>query len=314
VKLLLLGGTVFLGRAAAEEALARDHQVTLFTRGRSNPGLFPEAEHLVGDRSGDLDALAGRQWDAVLDLSGYVPAHVRASAELLRDSGHYTFVSSVSVYADLAQGRAEEAAVAELGGAATDRLEDDYSNYGALKALCEEEARRVFGERTLVVRPGLIVGPHDPTGRFTYWARRLARGGRLLAPGPPDRRVQFVDVRDLAEWLVSSVERRLAGVFNAVNEGVPFGELLDGADVTWVPDDFLLEHGVRPWVELPLWLPEGPYAGMNATDVSRAVAAGLRFRPATESLAGAADAREVEGTGLTPEREAELLAAWDDRR
>jgi 2'-hydroxyisoflavone reductase len=313
VKLLLLGGTRFLGRAATETALARGHEVTLFTRGRSNPGLFPEAEHLVGDRSGDLDTLAGRRWDAVLDLSGYVPAHVRASAELLHDSGHYAFVSSVSVYADLAQGPTEESAVAELGGAPADRLEDDFSNYGALPALCEEEARRVFAERTLVVRPGLIVGPHDPTGRFTYFARRLARGGRLLAPGPPERRVQFVDVRDLAEWLVDCVERRLAGVFNAANEGVAFGELLDGAEVTWVGDDFLLEHGVRPWVELPLWLPEGPYAGMNAADVSRAVVAGLGFRPVGETLAGAADAPEVEGTGLTPEREAELLAAWDAR-
>jgi 2'-hydroxyisoflavone reductase len=284
--------------------------VTLFNRGRTAPGLFDGVEELHGDRKGDLSALAGRTWDAVVDTSGYVPRDVRASAEALRDSGRYVFVSSVSVYADLSSGPTESSAVAELGDLPADELLPDYSNYGALKALCEDEVRTVFGERALVIRPGLIVGPHDPTGRFTYWARRVRRGGEILAPGPQERRVQFVDVRDLAEWVVAAGERGLSGTFNATNEGVPWGELLAGADVTWVSDEFLLAHGVGEWMELPLWIGSPGYAGMHAADVSRAVGAGLRFRPVAETLAGAADAPAVDGVGLTPEREVELLAAW----
>jgi 2'-hydroxyisoflavone reductase len=171
----------------------------------------------------------------------------------------------------------------------------------------------VFGERALVVRPGLIVGPHDPTGRFTYWAHRLARGGEILAPAPPERRVQFVDARDLGEWIVAAVEQGLGGTFNATNEGVAWGRLLDGAQVAWVADAFLQEHEVGPWLELPLWLPDGEYAGMHETDVTRAVAAGLRFRPVEDSLRGAVDAPAADGVGLSPEREAELLAAWSSR-
>ena len=220
------------------------------------------------------------------------------------------FVSSVSVYADFSTGPTESSPVAELGDAPVDELAADYSNYGALKALCEEEVVRVFGERALLVRPGLIAGPHDPTGRFTYWAHRLARGGEMLAPGPSNRRVQFIDVRDLAGWIVDAAERGLAGAYNATNEGVAWGELLEGAEVAWVSDDFLREHEVGQWLELPLWLGDPDLAGMHATDVSRAVAAGLRFRPLAETLAGAAEAPAVEGVGLTPEREAELLAAW----
>lgn len=304
---------MFLGRAIAEEALARGHELTLFHRGRTNAELFPEAEHVHGDRKEDLSALAGRTWDAVVDTSGYVPGVVRASAEALRDSGRYVFVSSVSVYADFSTGPTEESAVAELGGLPLDEVAEDYSNYGPLKALAEEEVRRVFGGRALVVRPGLIAGLHDPTGRFTYWARRLVRGGEVLAPGPPERRVQFVDVRDLGDWIVSALERELSGTFNATNEGVPWGDLLARADVTWVSDEFLREHGVGPWLELPLWLPDPASAGMHETDVSRAVAAGLRFRPPEETLRAAAEAPAVDGTGLASEREAELLAAWRQR-
>ena len=313
MRLLVLGGTKFLGRAALETALSRGHDVTLFHRGRSGPDLFPDAEHVLGDRKEDLSALAGRTWDAVLDTSGYVPADVRASAESLRESGRYLFVSSVSVYADLSSGPDEESAVAELGDMPADELLPDFSNYGALKALCEDEVRRVFGERALVVRPGLIVGPHDPTGRFTYWARRLARGGEILAPGPAERRVQFVDVRDLGTWLVDALEQGLSGTYNATNEGVAWGELLAGAEVTWVDDAFLLEHGVGEWMELPLWIASPDFAGMHDADVSRAVAVGLRFRAVSETLAGAEDAPAAAGAGLAPEREAELLAAWRSR-
>jgi 2'-hydroxyisoflavone reductase len=313
LRLLVLGGTVFLGRAVVEAALGRGHEVTLFNRGRSAPGLYEAVEELHGDRTDDLSALAGRAWDAVVDTSGYVPRHVRASAEALRGSGRYVFVSSVSVYADFSRGPAEEDAVAQLGDMPDDRVTDDYSNYGPLKALCEDEVRRVFAERALIVRPGLIVGPRDPTGRFTYWARRLARGGPVLAPGPPERRAQFVDVRDLGEWIVSAAERGVSGTFNATNEGVPWGELLAGADVVWVNDEFLREQGVGEWMELPLWIGSPEWRGMHEADVTRALAEGLRFRPVVETLAGAAGAPAVDGVGLTPGREAELLEAWRAR-
>ena len=309
MRVLILGGTRFLGRAIAEAALARGHELTLFNRGQTNPELFPEAEKLRGDRTSDLAALEGRTWDAVFDVAGYVPRVVRRSADRLRDSGRYVFVSSISVYASFDEPWDESGPLAELGDAPVDELASDYSNYGPLKALCEAEVEAVFGGRALIVRPGLIVGPHDPTGRFTYWPHRLARGGELLAPGPPERLAQFIDVRDLAEWMLDAVERGLGGVFNATSEGIPWGELLDGANVTWVPDAFLQEHGVGEWMELPLWI-----AGTGLrVDVSRIVAAGLRTRPLADTLAGAAEAADVDGVGLTREREAELLAAWHGR-
>jgi 2'-hydroxyisoflavone reductase len=313
MRLLVIGGTKFLGRAIVEDALARGHELTLFNRGRTGSELFPEAERIRGDRKADLSALAGRTWDAVIDTSGYVPADVRAATELLRGSGRYVFVSSVSVYADFSTGPTEAAATAELGQMPADELASDYSNYGPLKALSEAEVERVFGDRALIVRPGLIVGPHDPTGRFTYWARRLERGGEILAPGPPDRLAQFIDVRDLAAWILDAVERGVGGTFNATNTGVAWGELLAGGDVTWVSDEFLREHEVGPWLELPLWLPDAEWSGMHATDVGRAVRSGLRFRPLEETLRGAATAPAEEGVGLMPEREAELLAAWQAR-
>jgi 2'-hydroxyisoflavone reductase len=313
LRILVLGGTKFLGRAVVDDALRRRHEPTLFNRGSTNPGLFPEAEHLRGDRKRDLSLLEGRTWDAVIDTSGYIPADVRASAQQLRETGRYVFISSVSVYADFSTGPTEASTTAELGSMPVDELAPDFSNYGPLKALSEAEVERAFGDRAFIVRPGLIVGPHDPTGRFTYWARRLARGGKVLAPGAPERLAQFIDVRDLAEWILDGVEQGLSGTFNATNEGVAWGELLAGANVTWVTDEFLQEHEVGPWMELPLWLPDPEWAGMHATDVSRAVAAGLRFRPLEETIRGAADAPAEDGVGLMPEREAELLAAWHER-
>lgn len=309
MKVLVLGGTKFLGRAVVDEALARGDEVTLFNRGTTNAELFPEVEKLRGDRTQDLNPLAGRTWDAVVDTSGYVPRVVRDSAERLSDSGRYVFISSISVYTDFDEPRTETDPTADLGDLSADELAPDYSNYGALKALCEAEVEKVFGDRSLIVRPGLIVGPHDPTGRFTYWAHRLARGGEILAPGPPDRPTQFVDVRDLATWIVDAVEDGLSGTFNATNEGIPWAELLAGARVTWVSDEHLFEHEVGEWMELPLWIAG---AGMRA-DVSPAVAQGLRFRPVEETIAGAAGAPAVEGVGLAPEREAELLRAWHER-
>jgi 2'-hydroxyisoflavone reductase len=319
VRLLVIGGTKFLGRAAVEAALARGHEVTLFNRGETNPELFPEAEKLRGDRSESLDGLRGREWDAVLDPSGYIPSIVRASAEALADStAHYLFVSSVSVYASLAAPVDEESPVAELGDSPDDMLTEDYSNYGPLKALCEQVVADVFAERQASVRPGLIVGANDPTGRFTYWPHRVARGSEVLAPAPPEAQVQFIDAKDLGVWLVDLSERRAGGVYNATHPGRSWSEVLEtcrevsGSDAVfeWVPADVLNEHEVGEWMELPLWISDPDAAAMHETDVSRAVAAGLTFRPLEVTVRDTLEnAATVEGVGLTPEREAELLAA-----
>jgi 2'-hydroxyisoflavone reductase len=322
LKLLLLGGPRFLGRAFADAALERGHELTFFNRGRTNTELYPDVERLLGDRDGDLTALAGRMWDAVLDTSGYVPGVVRASAEALVGSGHYCFVSSISVYADFARPVDEESPVAVPGDDPVDRLTETYSNYGALKALCETAVEETFGGRALNVRPGLIVGPHDPTGRFTYWPSRIARGGEVLAVAPPERLTQVIDVRNLAEWLVSLCEQGTSGTFNATHPGVSWAELLEasvaitGADarITWVSEEFLLENEVGEWMEVPLWLAGPANAYADRVDVSRAVAAGLRFRPLADTIRATLElAAPAEGAGLAPEREAALLAKWHGR-
>jgi 2'-hydroxyisoflavone reductase len=317
VKLLLLGGPRFLGRAVVDAALARGHELTFFNRGTTNTELYPEVEWIVGDRTGDLDALRGRTWDAVIDTSGYLPGAVRRSAEALADCSRYCFVSSISVYADLSTTNAEDSPLAELGDLPDDEVTDE--SYGPLKALCEDAARDVLGERALVVRPGLIVGPHDPTGRFTYWPHRIARGGEVLAPAPPERLTQVIDVRDLGEWMVVLCEQGVGGTFNATHPGFAWAELMDAcasvsardAEITWVPDTFLLEHEVGQWMELPLWIamPEA----MDA-DVERALEAGLAFRPLAETVSSTlTEAETTDAAGLTPEREAALLAAWHGR-
>jgi 2'-hydroxyisoflavone reductase len=338
MKLLVLGGTKFLGRAVVEAALARGHEVTLFNRGRTNPDLFPELERLRGDRDGDLSSLAGRSWDAVVDPSGYVPRVVRASAELLAPNvERYTFVSSLSVYADFSVPSYDESTpLARLEDPAT---EDVQESYGGLKALCEQVVNEVFGDRGVSVRAGLIVGPHDPTGRFTYWPLRVASGGEVLAPAPAGRPVQFIDVRDLAAWVVRVSEDGGGGPYNAVGPVPPvtMGDLLAtcldvaGGDATlvWVDEEFLLEHGVGPWMELPLWIPasDTESANVHAADVSRALAAGLAFRPVAETVrdtlewarsesetsAPLASGVAIGEAGLRPEREAELLRAWRAR-
>ena len=320
MKLLLLGGPRFLGRAIAEAALERGHELTFFNRGRTNPGLYPVAEHLVGDRAGDLAALTSREWDAVVDTSGYLPRDVRASAEALGGSDFYCFVSSVSVYADFARPIDEESPVAQLGDLPNDEITEE--TYGPLKALCEEAARAVFGDSASIARPGLIVGPHDPTGRFTYWPHRVARGGEVLAPAPADEPTQIIDVRDLADWIVSLCERRVGGVFNAAHPGVSRGELLEtcrsvtgvDADITWVDPDFLVEQGVGQWMELPLWIHDPDATHFDRVDVGRAIAAGLTFRPLAETVrATLEDAETTDAAGLKPDRETELLKAWHGR-
>lgn len=323
MRLLLLGGPKFLGRAITDVALERGHELTFFNRGRTNPELYPEVERLVGDRALDVSALAGQEWDAVVDTCGYLPKDARASAEALADAvGLYCFVSSVSVYADFSQPVDEEGTLAQLGDLPDDEITED--TYGPLKALCETAVRDIFDVRASIVRPGLIVGPHDPTGRFTYWPHRVARGGEVLAPAPPEAPTQFVDVRDLGEWIVALCERRIGGVFNATHPGLSWGELLEacrsvsGADstITWVSRDFLVEQEVGQWMELPLWIdgqnPEAAY--FDRVAVERALGAGLEFRPLTETVRGALDEAETtDAAGVAPEREAALLAEWHGR-
>jgi 2'-hydroxyisoflavone reductase len=321
VKILILGGTKFLGRAAVDAALERGHEVTLFNRGETNPELFPDVEKLRGDRTADLSGLDGRRWDGVIDPSGYFPAVVRRSAEALSDSvGRYVFVSSVSVYADFSEGPREDSPRAELAeGHPVDEMLPEYENYGSLKALSEDVVWDVFGDRATIVRPGLIVGPHDPTGRFTYWPHRVARGGEVVVPAPPERTVQFVDARDLGAWLVELLERDEGGAFNATRSGVSWSELVEsaatvsGADAepVWIPDEFLLEQEVGEWMELPMWLADPEWVGMNQADVARAEAAGLVHRSLEDTVRGTLDeAGTTDDAGLKPERERDLIEAW----
>jgi 2'-hydroxyisoflavone reductase len=323
VKLLLIGGTKFLGRATVEAALERGHKVTLFTRGQTNAELFPEAERLRGDRTDPeaLTLLASREWDAVVDTSGHLPKVVSASAEALRDSvGRYLFVSSISAYADFSEGPNEDSKRAELAdGQPSDEMLPEYENYGPLKALCEDAVLDAYRDRAVIVRPGLIVGPHDPTGRFTYWPHRIARGGDFVVPAPPDGRFQLIDVRDLGAWLVALCERGASGAYNATHSGVTWAELVEsgrrvtGSDArpVWIDQDWLAEQGVGEWMELPLWLHDPEWVGMNRADSSRAVASGLDFRPLDDTVSATLEqAATTADAGLEPERERELLEAW----
>lgn len=325
MRLLVIGGTRFLGLHTVRAALAHGHTVTLFNRGQSNPGVFPELEKLTGDRDGGLDVLKGRSWDAVLDTCGYVPRVVRASAELLADVvEHYTFISSLSVYTDWTKAGIDESA--EL-----DTIEDETveeitgETYGPLKVLCEQAIEAVMPGRALSIRAGLIVGPNDVSDRFTYWPARVAKGGEVLAPEEPNYRVQFIDVRDLGEWIVKMIERRKAGAYNATGPDylLTLGEVLEtckavsGSDATftWVDKDFLIDYEVQPWMELPLWIPDA----VQAVDCSKALTDGLVFRPLDETVQDTlawdkSRPPDVERrAGLAPEKEAQVLEAWRNR-
>ncbi|HET9287381.1 MAG TPA: NAD-dependent epimerase/dehydratase family protein [Gaiella sp.] len=318
MRLLLLGGPKFLGRAIIDAALERGHELTLFNRGVTEPGLYPEVDRIVGDRDGGLDGLGGRAWDAAVDTSGYLPRRVAASAGLLADAvAHYVFVSSISVYASFAEVVDEDSPLAVLS---EEGSEDVGRDYGALKALCEQEVERALPGRWTAVRAGLIVGPYDPTGRFTYWPHRVARGGDVLVPGPAWRPIQLVDVRDLAAWIVAAAEKRLPGPYNATGPAT-MGAVVDAARrvtgasarAVEVDDAFLADQEVGEWMELPLWVDtrNPDWRHFLGVDTTRATAAGLTFRPLDDTVAGAlAGAEPVGGVGLTPERERALLHAW----
>ena len=316
MRLLVLGGTRFLSREVAAQAVARGWDVTCACRGPS--GTVPDgATHLPWDRSDDVPAEVGSgAWDAVVDVAR-LPSQVRRAVAATAQA-HWVFVSTISVYADNSSPATEPL---------LDPIEEDVDlavdpeAYGGMKVACEQAVRSTAAS-SVVARPGLIVGPGDPTGRFAYWPQRLARGGEVLAPGRPDDVVQVIDVRDLAAWLLDLAETRTTGTYDAVGNPVPLGELLAhtaagvGAGyprLTWVDSAFLEEQGVEPWMgegSLPLWLPRPAYDGMLAHDPGPAVAAGLRLRPLAETAPGCLDSPV---TALSPEREAEVLAAWHAR-
>jgi 2'-hydroxyisoflavone reductase len=334
-RILILGGTGFLGPQLVEAARARGHTVTLFNRGRTRPHLFPDVEKLHGDRDplkGEgLKALEGRSFDAVLDTSGYYPRMVRASAELLAPNvGQYIFISSVSAYAKNDTPHADEsAATATLADPNVETMGKNFENYGGLKRACEEAAEKALPGRVTVVRPGYIVGPEDRSDRFTYFPLRYEQGGEMLAPGSPSDPLQIIDVRDLAEWLVVLVERNTTGIFNAVGPEKPWtmGEMfaackeVTGKDtkLIWVPGEFLLKNGEDGEGALPIWAPAfGAYAGMHLRSNTKAVRAGLRFRSPVDTTRDTLawfksqpeERRNKPRAGLPPEREAELLSLW----
>lgn len=341
MKVLILGGTIFLGRHLVEAALNGGHEVTIFNRGLHGADLYPDVEKLKGTRPSDLTALQGRQWDAVIDTNGYVPSHVRSSAQLLADSTPlYTFISSISVYADLSRVEVDETAPVET--LTQEQLQEAEqiipptngtvaraygASYGALKALCEQAAEEVMPGRVLVIRPGIIVGPYDYSDRFTYWVHRIAQGGEVLAPGRPGRQVQIIDARDLAEWIIRMIEVQQTGIYNGVGpqEPLTMQQLLETcksvssshANFTWLSDTFLLEAGAVPWSQVPLWLPETNDAvGLNAISLKKALTTGLKFRPLAQTVQDtlAWDHLRSEGeqwqAGLTREDEIHFLLAW----
>jgi nucleoside-diphosphate-sugar epimerase len=323
VRILILGGTLFVGRHLVEAALERGHEVTLFNRGQTDPGLYPDLETRHGDRAGgDLESLREGTWDAVFDTSARVPRWVREAATLLADRvGHYSFVSSCSVYSDTTlPGTNESSPVHTLEDETTEEI-TSADVYGGLKVLCERELERTLPGRSLSARAGLIVGPYDRSGRFTYWVHRIARGGDVLAPEPRAQPVQLIHGRDLADWLLDMAEKGETGVYNATGPESPLTmeRLLDeivadtGSDahLIWVDEDYLVENGVEAWSDLPLWLAPGgnpEVANFLAVDITRAVTAGLKFRPLARTIRDTLEHADTSPeAGLDEARERELL-------
>ena len=332
LRILILGGTGFIGPYQVQYAIDRGHTVSLFNRGKTNPQLFPSVEKLVGDRTGDLESLKGREWDIVIDNSATDPTWVERSASLLQKSvKRYCFVSTRSVYFDTSRiPMTIDAPVCTPENTPTEVGKPP--SYCLAKALSEATVRRYFGERTLIVRPSLIVGPGDLTDRFTYWPVRIERGGEILAPGDGTDPVQIVDARDLCEWMIRLAEMGTTGTYNGLGPKTPrlFSELLHGikavttsdATFTWIDTDFLAAHQVLPYQEMPVWMPaRNGKQGFGRFDISREVALGLTFRPlavtARDTLdyyrAQPPERQEKLRAGITPEREAEVLAAWKAR-
>ncbi len=332
MNILILGGKRFLGIALVDAILQAGHTPTLFNRGLTKPDLFPMIENLVGDRNGDLRALRGKEWDAVIDTSGYIPRIVKQTAEFLSDKCEiYTFISTISVYSDYnSPDITESYPLAQL----EDPSNEDYSGdaHGPLKALCEYEIQQAFDGKVFVVRPGLIVGPNDPTDRFTYWPWRVSLGGKVLAPTPPSSNLQFIDVRDLAEFIVMMIENKSEGVYNLTGPRKPatFGSLLvscrevslSNASFVWVDEYFLLNEGVVPFTDLPLWVPTSDPAltGLYNINITKAIKAGLTFRPLSKTVADTLTwlktqpERKKMKVGMDIARETELLLKYQKQK
>jgi nucleoside-diphosphate-sugar epimerase len=326
MRILIIGGTAFVGRHISAAALAAGHEVTVFNRGRTGPDLFPAATQLVGDRNTDLSALESGQWDVTIDVCCYFPRQLTSlQAALGGRGGQYVFISSTSAYrTPVAPGFTEDAPLAELADPTTEEVTEE--TYGGLKVVCERLAVELFGPATTIVRPTYVIGPYDRTYRFTWWVERLARGGTVLAPGDRDDPIQVIDARDLASWIVSLASEQVTGIFHAVSPAPPFGfgDLLDtikaavappGTELVWVGKDFLLAEGETS-ESLPLWPGGDSESDINAADPAAAAAVGLRPRLVGESAAEVHAAEQLEptpvrpGTGISAEREAELLARW----
>jgi 2'-hydroxyisoflavone reductase len=338
MRILILGGTGFTGPYQVRYAMSRGHKVTTFNRGKTHPGELPnEVEQLIGDRNGKLDALKDRRWDVVIDNPTTLPAWVRDAAQILKGNvDRYVFTSTISVYEDSKKGPDENAPLQKYDGSDPykETLEamkaSGFKTYGPLKALSEKEAEKWFPGRTLIIRPGLIVGPRDESDRFTYWPLRIDRGGEVLAPGAPNDSVQFIDGRDLAEWTIRMAENRETGIYNATGPAKPIGMggMLDGikaalkssANFTWVSEQFLTDQKVQAWSDMPVWA--GAEDGVTRTDINRALGKGLTFRPladtARDTLAWfkslPQDRQSHLKAGVTPEREAEVLANWKKQK
>jgi 2'-hydroxyisoflavone reductase len=338
LRILILGGTGFTGPYQVKYALARGHKITTFNRGKTHPGELPnEVEQLIGDRNGKLDALKDRQWDIVIDNPTTLPAWVRDAAQILKGNvERYVFISTISVYGEVKSGIDENAPTEKYAGADPykETMEamkaSGYKTYGPLKALSEKEAEKWFPGKALIIRPGLIVGPRDETDRFTYWPVRIDRGGKVLAPGSPNDPVQFIDARDLAEWTIRMVENNETGIYNATGPAKPLGvggmlngikdALKSNAKFTWVDEDFLTQQKISPWSDMPVWT--GKDSALSQTKIDKALAKGLTFRPLDETARDTLtwfkklpqDRQSHLKAGLTPEREAEVLAAWKKQK
>jgi 2'-hydroxyisoflavone reductase len=327
-KILILGGTGFIGPHMVQTALDRGHQVTIFNRGKSNTHLFPDVEKLKGDRDGDLESLKGRDWDAVIDNTGYVPRHVRDSADLLKGHvGRYLFTSTGSVY-NLNQDRVDEDS--RLLDVPEPESEDVNKYYGELKVLCEQAVQERFGDAATIVRPHIVAGPGDKSDRYTYWPVRIDRGGEMICPGDPANPVQYIDVRDLSEFCLHLVEQDTAGVFNGA--GPSYSELsmqefiyavrgVTSSDVNfnWIDEVFLAEHGIELF-GFPLWISlNSEYKGLTRVSIERSVKQGLTFRPlavtAHDTLEWfkAQPQERQEKLQLHLERDAEIIKAWQQK-